>query len=365
VYTETIEDDSRIQVVVFDEHGKRDGDPFFVSQQAAPAVDANPAAAELPDSRFAVLWTDQGLGTLDVVVQVVSPQRAIVSPPRVVNQNTVGVQRDPDAIWIDNELVVAWTNGLDVAYRSLSGGATPLSAEQPLAATAEIESNVSLARFGNGWAAAWRAGIDGMERIRVRAGTFAWAVGPQLPGPEGDRPALVELDSNHLLLVFTDGTAPAGGPASVGRLRGAILATGSPGNAEAFELSPLVEPYASDDSLAQRRPALARVGTRWFLGWQTQSPLGDALGQELWLAEMHWSGALTRLAEMPLAFGANRIGDQQSPVLAATPLFPAGALISVWEDASGELENRPVPDVLMSFRPVPFVSGTTGENEPP
>lgn len=363
VFRERAESTTRVMAQLFSSDGQRDGDPLEVSVGTTPSSSANPVVAELPDDRFAVLWADPSAGSLDIAVQVVGPSREIVAPPMIANETLPGPQQDPDALWTGSELMVAWTDEFDLKIRRFTGGPGPLEPEQILADSEAIEANVSLCRYQGTWAAAWRAGgTDGLETVHVRAGQTEWTLGPFLPGPAGDHPALVELDAERLLVVFTEGTAPESGPANVGRLRFALLDTDAPGDTSFLPVGVAVEPYASDDTLAQSRPALARAGEHLFLGWQTESPLGDTAGYELWLSELEWSvdedgdGELVQNEEVPLPIDLDPSGNQQSPALAASPLSPGGALVGAWEDASGQEPGLPIPDVVLALRPVPLVT---------
>jgi len=141
--------------------------------------------------------------------------------------------------------------------------------------------------------------------------------------------------------------------------RVAVIDVTVPGSIVSSELVPLTPPYDGDRTLRQSRPAATRVGDRIFVAWQTEGPLADPLESELWVGELGWSvtdpSAVTLLREWPVPPDTPRVGDQENPGLAAAPLFPGGALIRVWEDDSRTLAGRPSPDVLLSFRPVPFL----------
>ena len=181
----------------------------------------------------------------------------------------------------------------------------------------------------------------------------------------GDHPALLGLDDRHLLLFFTTGGDVSDSSSASGRrLRIALLDVTTTGTIEASEFVPSTQPYASDTRLRQRRPAATRVGNRIFLAWENESPLGDPLQDQFWVSEIEWSPtdpkAIRRLGEWPAPVDAFRLGHQKSPALAASPLFPDGALISVWEDHSGLLAGRPSPDLMLNFRPVPFVTLADG-----
>jgi hypothetical protein len=360
---------SEVHLAPFDRWGNRAGEPVIASQGGAPGTQASPVVAALPDGHYAVAWNDRA-STPDVALRRITaamlPGDAAPSgAPILVHASPTGAQQDADLLWTGSELVVAWTDGFDLKLRRFNAQLTPLAAEQTLAATPNLESSVSLAAFETGWAAAWRVGESGFERMRVRAGNTSWWTPLHAPGPEGDRPGLVQLDATHLLLVYTMGTDPLGsGTSNVGRLRYALLDVDAPGLVTPSSWTPLVEPYASDGSLAQRRPSLTRVGARVYLAWETQSPLGDPLRSEVFFAELGWSaedsgdgpGELMQHEERPLQIDAPRAGDQRNARLAASPLFPEGAVITLWEDHSGLLDGRPAPDVLMAFRPSPLVT---------
>jgi hypothetical protein len=355
---------NRVWVSLFDQYGKHDGDPLEVSSIGAkPTNGSSPVVAELPDERYAVVWADLARNSLDIALQVVSRGKGPIAGPFICNETTAGSQQDVDAIWTGSELVVAWSDALDLKYRRLSGGATPLESEQVLAATDAIESEVTLARHRDTWAAAWRSGSDGLERIVVKAGDAEWMTEAHLPGPSGDHPALIELDPEHLLLLFTEGTAPFGGPASTGRLRAAVLSHAVAGEVASSSVVVQVEPYASDATLSQSRPALVSVDGKAFAAWESESPLNDALGSELWLAEVVWAAASPSVValrrEIPLGADMARAGDQFAPSLSAVRQPAGTALVAVWEDASAGAARALTTDLLVSFRPIPLLAGGT------
>jgi hypothetical protein len=65
-------------------------------------------------------------------------------------------------------------------------------------------------------------------------------------------------------------------------------------------------------------------------------------------------GTVRLVDDRPVPVTASRAGDQRAPALAPSPLFPEGALITLWED-HGE-GGRAGPGLRMGFRPVPFVT---------
>jgi hypothetical protein len=360
VYLEQ-ETDTHLFLQAFDESGARRGTPLDVGVGRAPVSSAGPVVSALPDGTFAAVWTERSSGTPDIALRHIVPGSSSIPAATTPHADKTGAQQDPDVLWTGQELVVAWSDRLDVKYRRYDAVLAPLAEEQPLASSNAIESNVTLAQFGSSWSAAWRSGEQGLERVRARTESVGWVTPAATPGPEGDHPALVQLDDQHLLLVFTVGTDPLStGSASVGRLRAALLDTAAPGEVSPFELIPLTAPYSSDATLAQRRPSLARVGDQLFLAWESASPLGDARGQETWIERLQWSPdhptTLDMPHEEPLPLKAPTDGNQENPRLGTSPLFPGGALITLWEDHSLAISGRPSPDIMLGFRPVPWVT---------
>jgi hypothetical protein len=351
----------------FSERGQREGEPVDVAQGGQPTGAANPVVAALPGvDRYAVAWTDGTGGTPDVALRLVTAGSTPAGSPVIAHGSVAGPQQDPDLIWTGTELVVAWSDLFTVKYRRFSASLAATDIERTLSGATQFAGNVALAPFSGGWAAAWRSGDQGLETIAVRVGDSTWTTQAFLPAAEGDHPALVELDQTHLLVFYTvGGTVRAGvfDAASVDgrRLRAAVvdvMATATE-TLESTEILPAMEPYDRDFNLRQRRPTAARVGDRIFVAWETESPLADPLRAEFFVAELGWSPseprAIRKIGEWPAPADAIRMGDQKSPALAASPLLPGGALITLWEDHSRLLSGRPTADLMFEFRPVPFV----------
>jgi hypothetical protein len=338
-----------------DQHGGRLGLPIEVSAGLAPADAANPAVAALPDLRYAVAFTDGSSGTPDVVARLIDAASGRLAAVRAVHDSSAGFQQDADLLWTGKELIVAWTDLLDVRYRAFSADLEPRGPARFLAAdSAAIESSVTLARFGAGWAAAYRANEDGFERVEVIAGSLSWRTAPAPPGPSGDRPALVELDAEHLLLLFTVGTDPlGGGSANVGRMRAALLSAASPGEVAAFDFVPLREPYASDVTLPQRRPSAARVGDRTYAAWESATPAG---GTAVFIAQLGFdrdSEILLQHEELAQPLAGVGEAAERNPRIGVSQLFPEGALITLWEHALPRISE---PRIMLDYRPSPFVA---------
>jgi hypothetical protein len=346
----------------FGESGRRLGEPTNVAVGGRPTGAANPVLIALPGpDRYAVAWTDGTGGTPDVALRLVAGGSAPSGAPTIAHGSVAGPQQDPDMVWTSSELVVAWSDLFSVKYRRFSESLAALDVERTLSGGSQFAGNVSLAKFGTEWAAAWRAGDQGLESIGVRVGNSTWSTREFLPAFEGDHPALVELDQTHLLLFYTSGgDVSDGGSATGSRLRVAVVDITVDETLESIVVRPSTAPYDGDETLRQRRPAATRVGDRLFIAWETESPLADPLRSEYWVAELGWSAneprRIQKLAEWPARADAIRSGDQKSPALAASPLFPGGALITVWEDHSRQLAGRPAADLMLDFRPVPFVA---------
>jgi hypothetical protein len=348
------------------------GATITVSSGSSPVLFANPVVAALPGSRFAVAWTDfssdgdeLGIGARIVTV---SQGSLALGALTFANAGRDFSQLDADILWTGSELVVAWVDLADAAtapdLRLRRFSATFVgssSQDETLAATASSETNVALSRFGSSWAAAFRSATGGSEIIRARAGTIEWSVGPFLPAPADDHPALAELDSGHLLLVFTEGTDPGStGVANTPRLRAAILDVAAPGLTASFELTPARAATAAP-SVALSHPNLVRGSDgRLYIAWRSSSLPGDPAGEELWLHAGTWSAAnseLTLEAEIALPrAAAHSVGDQRFPALVAAPLWPSGALATAWTDFGRTFGGQSgAPDVVAEFIPTPVL----------
>ena len=347
-----------------------------IAKDASTTESAHPAVAALPGDGFAVVWSDSGADGdgRGIAVRTVSAAGALGAKLRV-NATTSFNQRDADLIWTGTELVAAWvdeskiaTSGLDLKLTTLSASGNPQGGEQVLAGTSAHESQVALAAFNGSWAAAWRVKSGTTESIAVKtagpggsaSGGASFTVNDASPGPSSDKPALVALDATRLLLVFSEDGGAFGTP----KLRGAVLDLGSPGTTSSFAIPPLVAPYATDSTLSQSEPALARVGARVFLSWRSGAVSADAKAEELWLKEITWTtsaGVTLDLAKQEIALprqSAHRADDQRRVALAATPLWPGGALAAAWDDYGrtfGSIEGT--PDVVAELIPVPIVRG--------
>ncbi|MCA9598568.1 MAG: hypothetical protein KC776_34895 [Myxococcales bacterium] len=354
----------RVSLQAFDPQGVRIGDALNITPGGPALLWSNPVVAALPAGRYAVAWNDfSGDGDeVGVALRLVDPSGAPPNgAPQYANTTTAFSQLNPDVLRVGGDVVIAWEDdsavgtGPDLRFRvvptslNLSG-----TSEQTLAATSAAETAVCLAAFSGSWAAAWRqSAAGGTEAVAAKAGALAWSVGPHLPGPASDKPALVELDSTTLLLVYTESIDSAdAGVANGSRLRGALLRTGQPGATASFVLEPASPPSS------QSQPVATVVGGRTFIAWRSASTAGDPTAEQLWLQEATWDGATLSLAT-PLAlprWPAHGQDDQRFPALASSPLAPQGALVAAWDDYGrvlGGIEGA--PDVLSELIPVPIL----------
>jgi cysteine-rich repeat protein len=252
--------DEGVWLQPFDEVGHRRGSPVALGQGYAPTSFANPAVAGVGGGRYAVAWTDGSTGTPDVLLQTWESGGALSTATRA-HASSAGPQQDPDLLWTGSELIVAWSDLFDVRTRRFDRDLKPLGPEEGVMTMAAIESNVTLARWGDGFAAAVRANDEGLEAIGVVAGGRVWSTPPALPGPIGDRPALVELDDEHMLLVFAVGVDPTQtDDVYDSDLRAAVLDKAAPGPVDTFDWAAR-RPDAGA-GIDQRSPSAARVGTQ-------------------------------------------------------------------------------------------------------
>ena len=371
------ETETSVHVQLFDDVGNRLF-PVEVSQGAVPVRSANPVVAGLPNGSFAVAWNDLAVdgSELGVALRRISPEGEL-SPVRSANATAIGAQFDPDLVlaW-PGEVVVAWTDTSDatsfsriVARTFDAQGLQPSSGEMVLGGGVLPASHVVLSPHGLGWAAAWReAQPDGSEKVVVFSYGATWSIDVAQPGPADDKPGIAELDDEHLLLVYSEGTDPLQtGVAQVPRLAAAVIDTVHGTVQLLGALDPLVPPFAGSTlealSVGQRQPGAMAVGQRVFVSWASDAWFADAGGQHVWLKELSWNGASQELSlaeeELPLPRReAHRVGDQMRPALAATPLHPEGALLMAWEDYGVTFHpHQGRPDVAAQLAPVPLRRG--------
>jgi hypothetical protein len=361
-----------LSMATFTGKGDATGTAIPLNVQSTVTEAANPVVAGLPCNRFAAAWSDYGGDgdSLGVAMRLVDPTTPPSGAPVFANTTAAFSQYDPDVVWTGTQLVVAWVDDSnaqtapDVRVRTFDENLRPTSGEQTLAATSDSEADVALAAFAGSWAAAWRDDANGVETIRVHAGSADWTVGTFLPGPVDDKPALAQLDATHLLVAYSVGVDSTGsGVASGSKIQVAVLDTGIAG----VQGVDLVAAAPEAQGLDQAQPNLAVVQGSVFAAWRTAASPGDANGEDVWLKPIPWNGITLDLtaAERPLPHWPQaRAGDQRLPAMVAGTLPPGGGLFLAWDDlgkgiASGEGNG----DVVVELAPVPLLR-TAGDGGP-
>jgi hypothetical protein len=365
-FVEFSEDEASIGATLFNVWGQATHH-VNVSDGASPIDDANPVAAALPSGAYAVAWGDlDGDGSdLGVALRLVNADGSL-RPLGAANAAHEFSQLNPDILWAGTQLIVAWEdysdafNGPDLRYRLFDADLNPVSDDVTLAASALPEAAVALAPFQAGWAAAYREGtVDGKENVVVRVGPDAFRVGPVQGGPLDDRPALVELDATHLLLVFSAGTDPGlTGTCNVPRIRYSVIDVAGASTQASEWLEPLDGLFTFNTQVSHLSPAAERAAEPGsaYVAWRSEARPGDAAGDQIWLKYLRWDPVLgLRVREQEQL--APRIcegsfGDQRTPALARTQLPPEGALAIAWDDYShSQGPTAGDPDVVVHYAP--------------
>jgi hypothetical protein len=364
-YMEEDEDGATVAATLFDIWG-RPAHRVTVSDGAAPIYEANPVAAALPGGKYAVAWNDfDGDGSdLGVALRRVDDD-GMLGPLRTANGVTEFSQLNPDMIWTDTQLVVAWEdhtdpfNGPDLRVRTFDQDLNPASEDVVLADSSLPEAAVALAPFAGGWAAAYREGTaDGQEVVVVRAVNKTFRIGPVLGGPLDDRPALVALDETQLFVAFSVQTDPSTtGIYDISRIRFAVVDVAGSLTPTSQSLDPLDDLYTRDAFVSQLSPSVAAGTDGVYLAWRSEARPGDAAGDQLWLKTLRWSATSVpqleaRNAEMLLPRTCDgSTGDQRRPALAPVALPPHGALAVAWNDYS-HAQGLGDPDVVVHYAPM-------------
>ncbi len=389
-------------VSLFDVSGARLGEATFGDEFVATQITA-PALAAVGEHRYvaasAVLGADadeSGIA-LHLLRWDADAEQVVVDSPMLANQTQSFAQSDPDILFVNDELIVAWVDhsdgltGPDLRYRKFSTSLDPLSDEETLAAGSAVEAQVALAKFGDSWAAAFRSGADlmiggdeqdagaqqlGLEQLVVSAPdlSLSWRSEGYVPPSSQDRPALIDLGESRLLAVFTEQTLAADDDLPmVGQLRSLVLNADEAG---ADELSPCAVslPEAiffgvdeNDRDVSQGQPALVRLASQGLLTWQSAGLPGNPLGQELWRMGLSWPAGSFDCSELswgdPVALvgdpaadpetqtpAPERHADQRRPALASN----GGTTVIAWEDYSNQLPSSPgiAPDIVVRIQPL-------------
>lgn len=372
---------------------------------------SNPAVATLPNGMHVVAFNElNGDGSeLGVGLSVLRANDAVqdfeVEDAGFANTITQGAQADADLVWTGRTLVAAWVDtsgaesGPDVVFREYEANLSANGVEQPLQESELPEGSVALcpARSSSneqGWAAVWRRGlVDGAEAIAVRMGDETISFRPTLsgaavpgfvgeaaepepgeglmPGHAEDRPAIVSLSRDVVLVTFTVGTDPHdSGVATVFRLWAAVVDFDEDEIAWIGPIVPLRE-GAPDAMHSQRQPALAgasfptRPGTTAsaYLAWRSEGELGGAAGEEVWLKRLDWDATEQELnvsiqeVELPRT-AEHQAGDQRRPSLATIQVPGGHALSMAWEDWGRSFDEEELeqahPDVVVQVAPLPL-----------
>jgi len=361
------------------------GQPSYrlsVSEGGSPIFEANPVAAALPNGEYAVGWSDfDGDGSdLGIRLRKVAASGELGSL-QVANKATEFSQLDPDMIWTGSELVVAWVdyadaeNGPDIRYRTFDANLGATSDDITLAGSRLPEAAIALAPFNGSWAAAYREGaVDGKENVVVRVGEESYRIGPVLGGPIDDRPALVELDATHLLVVFSAGTDPGlTGTANVPRIRYSVVDTESAALPSVVSLDPLDDVFTFDQQISHLSPAAERADNGVYVAWRSEARPGDGAGDQVWLKHLRWEpkgpGGLLAVhpdeSEMLIPRTCDgSVGDQRTPALGRTLLPPAGALVIAWDDYShSQGVHAGDPDVVVHYAPTHVTGNAAAPKE--
>ncbi len=369
------EPEPALKLRVFARHGAPLGEAITLSSGTAVIDASAPVVGALPSGRYAVAWTDlNGDGeSRGVAFAIVNPAQPTTVPGfTFVNVQRRFSQQAPDLVVTDSEIVVAWQDDADLAtapdlfYRRLSHAGAPISAaDETLAHTAAGEGSPVLARFGTSWAAAWRSADPAGDVIQVKAGNASWSVGPLFQGGElGDKPALVEIDSTRLFLVFVERVWGDSGAQPNPRLRCAVLDVAGPGPVDALPLAPLVEPWSLDPTLAQEQPSVARVGNALFVAWHSARVIGDARAQESWLKRIDIRSAAAAAVTLDLSSpeielprdAGHSPNDQRYPALASGTVRGSGAIVAAWDDYGRSFgAGQGTPDVMTELIPAPIL----------
>jgi hypothetical protein len=317
------------------------------------------ALAPVGCGKVVAAWTDYG-GDGDgagVAIRLLDPSAAVTGPPAHANAGTAFNQVLQDMVWTGSELAVVWADDSDInslgalKVRTFDASLSPTSPDGILAKTSGLSTSATLTPFAGSFAAAWLSYDTGGVSVLASAGATSWSADKLGADAVVDRPAIVDLDATHLLLVYA-ASASVSEPMS---LQGAILDTAIPESMAPFAIPATAAPAGAEP----QQPALARVGSRVFLTWlsTTSPPSSDALPGDVWLKEMDLGatpGTLdTSQTEIPLPRTlADASGTQDTPVLGVGLLGAPPILVTGWRDQSGPgLASR----IFVEAIPVPIL----------
>jgi hypothetical protein len=365
--------DVEVRATLFDIWGHAQS-TVIVSEGAAPSGHGDPVVAALPDGAYAVAWTDVLGDSVDlgIALRRVEPTGEL-QPLASANDALPFPQTSPDLIWTGQELVAAWVDygdpstGPDIHYKLFDANLFPLTEELVLADSAAAETDVTLTRFGEGWAAAFRqSGENREESLIISVGESVYTIGPFHAGGLGDHPALVQLDEQHLLAVFTAGPDDWDELEPKSELRYAVVDITTAQSPSSFALDPLDPRLASHD-VSELHPAAERAKQGAYLAWTTTGPNGDPTGDQVWLKRVTWDAGTRLGLEIPEELAPRdcdeNAGNQMNPALASTQLPPGGALVVNWDDYARNLTGAGAPDVVVHYVPIRLPGQPTASSE--
>ncbi len=307
----------------------------------------------------------------------------------VANSHTFSSQSQPDLIWTGQSLVAAWvddsqvTTAPDLRFRVFDAALKAQGEDRVLSASAGVEGAPTLSAWGADWAAAFRVGLSSdLQELHVVTGSGAtWVVTGVGPGRADERPALVALDSERLLLAAS-GIEAGQAQDTPPRLHLALLHAGNAGSAIPLS-SCLVAPESGtffDAAVGQHEPLLLSENGDARLLFRSATVPGAKLdGSELGLGEELWERSVGAAGAMDCAglqLGAPeplpraqalRAGDQETPRAA----LREGTRITAWEDhAARSLDQAQAgavsPRLVIQLAPVETFCSTAipcGEGE--
>ncbi|MBI5531669.1 MAG: hypothetical protein HY898_03065 [Deltaproteobacteria bacterium] len=308
-------------------------------------LNADPVVAPLPDGSFALAYTTYGLDGdgLGIGLVRISKTGAIASTTQIVNQTVEYGQRAPDILWIESKVVVAWedespSDGRRICQRAFSDQLAPLGDQECEPVEEAWASRVSLAAAGTELAMVWRKdGPIGTDLV-VKLGSVKTTV-PLVDLPPAEAAAVIALDTDGLLLVYTDGA---------GVQKAAVIDSAMPVS------SPVTLNLFAEERYT---PALTATADGIYLAWRQAAQLPwNANLDELYLQKVNADGAPAGTLYTLPADTPHLLGDQSTPALAAVPLLPSGAIFSAWEDLAPNVQGQsPHGDVLISLMATPIV----------
>ena len=360
-----------IAVRTFDAVGVPDPLVVVSDRWDTPISFSNPVVASLSDGGYAVAWSDYSVDgdELGVAVRRLNAVGEPVGATRSASGLREGAQFDADVVATADELIVAWIDHAtvatapDIRFQKFTHSLSPVGDEETLADSPLAEGGISLlATSDGGFAAAWRESSEGLETVVVEWHGREHRVAPSfLPADSDDRPALAELDDDHLLVVFESAWEYEPGTSHVEYVLGAVITRSGPRDVESFLLEPLDPAYALALDVEQRRVAAVRAAGRIYVSW-TSSPIdGQAAGEETWVKELIWDpDSLTLdigLVEVPLPRTiGHRNGDQRAVGLSSAYYGDGTALLCAWTDyGRGFGDGAGAPDVVSELIPLPIL----------